>query len=539
MKFCLTILGIFLSLGMLPAQQSLGLFQNDSLSFRGYTLFGNNEKTYLINNCGLLVHAWESEYDPGQGIYLLENGHLLRTAKIEGAFSGGGLGGRFELFNWEGRLLWSYSYANETVQAHHDIEPLPNGNFLAIAWERHSTEEARQAGRKYEGEVWSERVVEIEILDNNQANIVWEWRLWDHLIQDFDPGLPNYGKVAEHPELVDLNYLGSGESSDKDWVHLNAIAYHPSLDQIALCSRNFGEIWIIDHGTSTAEAATHAGGFYGKGGDLLYRYGNPQAYQRGSAADQVFVRQHDARWVLEGYPHAGKFMVFNNQSSSQASSVEIWTPPINEDGFYHLEAGNAYGPSAPDWKYMAPDLYSDIMSSAQMLPNGNVLICEGKEGRFLEVTPGQDLVWEYINPVNRSSGPMAQGATVRFNEVFRATRYAPDYPAFAGKDLVIGPPIELNPWEISCDSFTIIIDYEFPPQIKILENPVGDLLILESSYRFEVIDLSLFGLSGRLVRKLRLPEGAHTFDLSGLSAGLYLLRSQEEGLDFLEKVVKK
>ncbi|MGC8644373.1 MAG: hypothetical protein ACP5XB_31305, partial [Isosphaeraceae bacterium] len=58
------------------------------------------------------------------------------------------------------------------------------------------------------------------------------------------------------------------------------------LDQILLSVHSFSEIWIIDHGTTTAEAATHKGGRSGKGGDLLYRWGNPQAYRAGTAADQ-------------------------------------------------------------------------------------------------------------------------------------------------------------------------------------------------------------------------------------------------------------
>ena len=64
-----------------------------------------------------------------------------------------------------------------------------------------------------------------------------------------------------------------------------------TLDQIVLSNHNLSEIWIIDHSTTTLEAASHSGGNSGKGGDLLYRWGNPQAYDQGTGADQLLNHQ--------------------------------------------------------------------------------------------------------------------------------------------------------------------------------------------------------------------------------------------------------
>ena len=116
---------------------------------------------------------------------------------------------------------------------------------------------------------------------------MWEWRSWDHLIQDHDKTKPGFGEVSEHPELFDLNYMGGEEDpvaktkantkttatkddpkqgqapavrKNPDWMHVNAVAYNADLDQIALSSPNFSEIWIIDHSTTTAEAKGHTGG---------------------------------------------------------------------------------------------------------------------------------------------------------------------------------------------------------------------------------------------------------------------------------------
>jgi hypothetical protein len=91
----------------------------------------------------------------------------------------------------------------------------------------------------------------------------------------------NYGVVVDHPELVDLNFSSGGPPGGADWNHINSIDYNETLDQILLSVHNFSEIWVIDHSTTAAEAAGHSGG------DLLYRWGNPQTYDAGTAAESV------------------------------------------------------------------------------------------------------------------------------------------------------------------------------------------------------------------------------------------------------------
>ncbi len=322
-KALLSFFFIYLFSQQTHAQQTVGLFLNDSLSVNGYTLFSNSQTTYLIDNCGFVVNTWESDYRSGTGLYLLGNGSLLRSCRVGGEFTGGGIGGRIELFNWEGDLVWSHNYATPEYHQHHDIEPLPNGNFLILAWEARTKEEAIDAGRNpnsvSNNGVWPEQIVEVEMVGSSDINIVWEWHLWDHLVQDHDSEKDNYGVVSEHPELVDLNFAaqtGGFPVGGQDWIHANAIDYNPDQKQIAISSRHFSEIWIIDHSTTTAEATGHTGGLSGKGGDLLYRWGNPQAYGRGSQADRTLWGQHNITWILEeGHPHYGKLMVYNNGTS--------------------------------------------------------------------------------------------------------------------------------------------------------------------------------------------------------------------------------
>jgi hypothetical protein len=434
----------------------------------GYVLFSPllSGATYLIDKEGRVVHTWESGFAPGASAYLLDDGHLLRPARDPDLpfFTGGGQGGRIQEYSWEGRLLWDLVLGSHERMPHHDIEPLPNGHVLAIVWERKSREEAIRAGRRPElvtgAGLWPDAVVEIAPKLPTKGEVVWEWHAWDHLVQDGDPGRPGYGRVSDHPERIDVNgddapltltdeamerlralgYLARGASPGElraDFLHTNSIAYHPVLDQIALSASRFGELWVIDHGTTTAEAAGHTGGRAGRGGDLLYRWGNPRTYGRGRVEDQQLFGQHDVRWIPLGLPGAGNLMAFDNgqgRPGGDYSAVVEIEPPLTPDGRYRLRPGAAFGPARPAWTYSGASrsFFADFLSGAHRLPNGNTFICSGPAGRFFEVTPHGEVVWEYRNPFT-GDAPNPAGDPAR--SVFRATLVPPEHPALAGRTL--------------------------------------------------------------------------------------------------------
>ncbi len=420
--------------------------------------------TYLVDKQGRVVHTWESELAPGASVYLLENGHLLRCSREPLAmFRGGGQGGRIEEIAWDGTPVWNWVVASDERLQHHDIEPLPNGNVLAIVWERKTVEEAVRAGRDRRrlgrAGLWPDGILEVRPEPPQGGRIVWEWHAWDHLIQEHDPERENYGRVSEHPELIDINggrdpepasnallerlralgYLAQRTTAaDRvaDFMHTNSIAYHPGLDQIALSVPNFDEIWILDHSTTSEEAAGHSGGRAGMGGDLLYRWGNPHAYGRGRPHDQQLFSQHDARWIPDGYPGAGNLMVFNNRSRrsrKRYSSVLEIQPPLDAEGRYTRGPDGRFGPEKPAWEYSAPDkssFFADFISGAQRLANGNTLISSGPQGRIFEVDPKGRIVWEYQNPY---SGDAPNPAGDPPFSLFRATLIPPDHPGLAGR----------------------------------------------------------------------------------------------------------
>jgi hypothetical protein len=437
--------------------------QKDQKYLPGYILIGPNysTNTYLIDREGRTVRVWRTDYTPALSTYLLPNGHLLRS----GALPSGqqpmpglipGAGGRIQELTWEGEVVWDYRYASAQRLPNHDILKLPNGNVLLIVREVKTQAEAAAAGRRATGEFPPDFLMEVKPTGTNSGDIVWEWHVWDHLIQDVDTSKANYGDVAAHPELVDINLAGnSGQTSFgggqgtgmgrgmgggmggmgfgmgggamgggmgfgggmggmSDWTHMNSLAYNAELDQVMMTCYGMSEIWIVDHSTTTAEAASHKGGHYGKGGDLLYRWGNPASYHAGSASDQTLFCPHNAHWIPRGLPGEGHILIFNNgvrRPDGNYSSVDEFVPPVDKDGRYTLKPG-VYEPKAPIWSFTAPrktDMYSSSISGAQRLSNGNTLICSGETGLIFEVTPQKEVVWKFTNPDPGNGGPFGAG----------------------------------------------------------------------------------------------------------------------------------
>lgn len=452
----------------------------------GYVMFTptNSASVYLINRKGEVVHEWKGNYAINSP-YLNNDGSLslLATDPDFPIFAGGGEAGRIQKISWDNKMLWDFEYATEGYLAHHDIAVLPNGNVLAIAWEARSADEVIQAGRKPEmtpkAGLWPDKIVEIEQIDKTHGKVVWQWQIWNHLIQDFDPSKGNYGDVAAHPELLDFN-VGeelpepisqdsmdvlqamrrvwrnqTADNSGSDVYHFNAINYNAELDQIVFSSPSLSEVFIIDHSTTTEEAAGHTGGRWGKGGDFLYRWGNPQNYRQGDSTNQQSFGQHDVRWIEKGHPGEGSLTFFNNNISGKGrkdsldfSSIYQIKPLTDDKGNYLLMENKRFGPKEPEWKYIAKDtisFYSSFVSGAQRMKNGNTFINEGAKARFFEVTPEGEIVWEYLNQyrgtIHRTNGEPINPMPLVYMQ-FRSNFIPIDHPGLKDKTLV---PLDPQP----------------------------------------------------------------------------------------------
>ncbi len=508
---------LLLNSNVLAQTPTIGLQYNSAGASEGYTLFTPewNTNTYLIDNCGEVVNTWTFSERPGLTAYLLEDGNVLRAGKDS-----------LEIRDWDNNVVWSFDMGSISANQHHDIEPMPNGRILCLVWDNYPKAQAIDMGKDSTSlpgtELKLERIVELKPDAPGTAIIVWEWKAADHLVQDFDPTKLNYGVIADSPELIDINY---DTYNAADPIHFNSIDYDPDLDLILLSARHLSEIFIIDHSTTTLEAASHSGGMYGKGGDLLWRWGNPQAYGAGGPSDQKLFKQHDAKWIEDGFVDEGKISVFNNDGLTGAatnSAVHVLEP--NLVGGVFTSTNGMYDPQDFVWSWEGDALGETVFGGKKcgvhFLENGNALMTQTESGRMIEVNRNGDVVWVYENP--HGDIIYNQGDTPMSNDFFRVHRYLPTYAGLSGATLTPNGTIEdANLVSDTC-SMGLSIAEITSLDIEIAPNPASTVFNITS--QFDVQYVRLYNSVGKLVSE----QVGDEISVEDLETGVYLVSIQTD-----------
>jgi len=343
-----------------------------SKAYNGYTLFAplHGSGPWLIDMEGNLVHHWAVDGDPACHGVLLENGNLLYAGKTaDSALPEIGPGGGDLLeIDWKGNVVWRY----HDPYMHHDFKRLPNGNTMILRWVKTPDSIAKKIkggilGTEREGVIWSDSYQEI----TPDGKVVWEWLGYEHLDPETDAICPLCPRV--------------------EWTHINTCSLLPDGNVLA-CFIQQNTIAIIDKST----------------GNVKWRWG-----------PGVLGHPHNPTFLENG-----NILVFDNGAHRPG--------PVNCVGITRVLEVNLDGEIV--WEFMETStlhFFSSHISGAQRLPNGNTFICEGTIGRFIEVTPEKEIVWEYSSPFYFRAHPL-HGLG---NNVFRAHRYGPDYPGLQGKNL--------------------------------------------------------------------------------------------------------
>lgn len=331
----------------------------------------------LINHDGDEIFTWDFDDAIGNDASLLDDGSMVVCLKADNAtIAFGGYGGVFQKINADQTIDWEVTYSSNNQTAHHDVEYLSNGNIIFPVWE--TVSDAAAIGFSGTQDIYPEAIVEMNPLTEE---IVWEWHVTDHLIQDYDSTKLNYGSVQDNPNKVDINYNSTQDNGDI--MHINGITVDELNDIVYVTVNNYSEIWVLDHSTTTAEAATSSGGNYNLGGDLVYRFGNPLAYDN---IGEVTLNDVHYPNLLD----TGNMLVFSNNIYNQQSAVFEYEllPP------YELVSGEDNEPEMV-WSFTDSELYSAGLGGAVRTPNGNTLIAEGRDGTVWEVSESGDVVWKY------------------------------------------------------------------------------------------------------------------------------------------------
>ena len=546
--FLIFLLSSFILANLISQENTVGLlYQAEEFELDGYNLMYPNKQNsvFLINDCGQIINQWidpDSASIPGTMAYLTSNGELLKSKFSSellpfASFGAGGVGGAIEKYSWDNELLARMIIADSFMIQHHSLEIMPNGNVLAIAWQNYNEQEIIESGFdtivNNQSNLWFETIIEIS---SDLDSIVWQWNSFDHIVQDFDSSKSNYGVVAEHPERININYQDfSFERAD--FMHMNNIDYHEETDQILLCVRNYNEVWIIDHSTSTDEASTSEGGLCNKGGDILYRWGNEKTYLGDEADEQILLYPHDANWIKRDNEFEEGILIFNNGSPAQLSEGLIFLPEKDSSQCSYV-FDDGYLPQNAIKQIHHPEKeksHSTHASSIQFIDDDKYLICAARQGRGVVVDNDNNLLWEYLVPM-RNGFPIEQGEEISLSQNFTNQMgfYPFDFAGFEGKDLSPKNYLELNPNEEKCILTNINQTIESNTNFKVINNISTTSLIINSSFSTEYI---IINASGQLIDQGSILFGINEIQLNKFQSGLYFLKVKQSNIEPIKFVV--
>lgn len=387
-------------------------------AWNGYTVHSGGK---LVDMNGNMVKDWEEIEPLGK---VLPGGHILggseygsqrheRCRELVQLSWNGEQEWKFtktERFDLDDELVWSAKHHHDFQREGNPVgyyaprrEPLTEGGKTLLL-----------ASREVEnpdiapGKLLDDCILEISW----DGDILWEWSSCKHFDQmELSEAAKNtLHRSATLPPDYDGLHNTTRIRPPYDWLHSNSASYlgpnkwyeegderfHP--DNLIWDARDTNTIAIISKETK----------------DFTWKvgpdYSGPELQELGQ-----IIGQHHAHMIPKGLPGEGNILVFDNGGFAGYGEPNPGSPVGEYNGVRPYSRVIEFDPVTltVQWEYSARTagydhhrhyrFYSPFLSSAQRLPNGNTLICEGNQGRLLEVTPSRDIVWEYIVPPSLNS----------------------------------------------------------------------------------------------------------------------------------------
>jgi hypothetical protein len=346
-------------------------------AWNGLTLFAapGEWDALLIDMRGTVFSRWSSPVAGERVTHVkpLADGHVM-------FLSHDGVNPRKSAYELDqvGNVVWSYTTTSGYL--HHDLQRLLNGNTLLLGAQTLTIPAIAPTP------IEDDFIIEVD----PGGNVVWSWFGWQHYDE--------LGFSTAQKALI--------SSTGGAWAHTNSINslpanthVDPALQEgnIVVSQRFTNIIFIIDKTT----------------GSVVWKVGPD---------DNVSWGQHNVYMLPQGVPGAGNLLLFDNGSGTGYLTTKRAPGYSKVTELDPLTKTTAWGYDASRSGVRKRTFWSDIVSGAQRLPNGNTLICSGVRGRFFEVTAMGEIVWEYLSPYE---GPTTSGSLSRM--VFRAHRVPPGW----------------------------------------------------------------------------------------------------------------
>jgi hypothetical protein len=442
LSLALALILMAASAGLPPAQAEPSVYPTGTTiydpakAYNSFVLFpGGDDVSRLIDLTGKVVHEWKYS---GQPVAFIDpalidgkRGHIFVTLETEEGKGTDLVPGQGMTrvrktvgeVDWEGKKQWEFgaSAPGGRARQHHDIARLPNGNTLVLA----------NISYPLPGFTAPQVLDDVAYEVNAEGDIVWSWAASDHIDEiGFSPEELKLVKASKSPDYLHVNNLKP--VGPNHWFDDGDQRFAP--DNLIFDSRTANFIAIIDR--KTRKIVWTLGPHY------------PQIAETAAGAkvprpvDQI-SGQHDAQMIPKGLPGAGNLLVFDNQGDAgyphapltvTGGSRVLEIDPVTKQIVWQYTGVNS---GNPGWSFK-----STHISNARRLPNGNTFIAEGQIGRFFQVTPSGEIVWEYVNPYpRRGKDPENGRPTSNFN-VYRAQPvpyvWAPDGTPYA--EVAVAPP---------------------------------------------------------------------------------------------------
>ncbi len=430
---------------------------NPEKAWSGYTLLQSSDNgAVLIDMNGNVVRYWKDFQ--GFPNKMLPGGYIMGSLGARKNDYGYQDQSDVTQIDWDGNVVWTFNkkeYVEDSetekywlARQHHDYqrEGNPVGYYVP------GMEARTDSGSTYilcHEDVYNKRISDKRLLDDCiievdwEGNIVWKWNVNEHFKElDFD-------EMQKTVLFRNPNYHSNG-GGQCDWMHINSMSLlGPNKWYDAGDERFHPDNIIWDARESNITAIISK-----KTGKIVWQMGPDFTKTKELRRIGQIIGQHHAHMIPRGLPEEGNILIFDNggwagygapsRTSKDGTKTDIRDysriveiNPVTLELVWEFKGISFQNGQIPPCSNV--QFYSQLISSAQRLPNGNTLITEGCSARLLEVTKEKEVVWEYIAPFTEGFVDM----------VYRAYRYPYSYVP------QIEPPQEVPVQQLDCRMFRV------------------------------------------------------------------------------------